>query len=247
MRLTDKTAIITGSTRGIGQTIAEVLAAQGANIVISGPVGEPAEEVAGSINSNGGKAISVFCDITSERDVDNLVNQTIKAFGQIDILVNNAGITRDGLLIRMNEEDWDVVLNVNLKGMYRCCKAALRPMLKQRSGRIINIASIVGLIGNPGQCNYAAAKAGVIGFTKSLARETAQRGITVNAIAPGFIKTAMTDALNEEQKQKLLTTIPMGEIGLPTDVANAAAFLASDEARYITGHTLVVDGGLVMN
>lgn len=247
MRLAQKTAIVTGSTRGIGRAIAERLAALGASVAVCGRNGAQAEEVAAAIVAQGGSAHGFRCDVTSTDDVESLVQRVQEVFGSIDILVNNAGITRDSLLMRMREDDWDHVLDVNLKSIYRCTKAVLRPMLKRRSGRIINITSVVGISGNVGQANYAASKAAVIGFTKSLAREVASRGITVNAVAPGYIETDMTDALDETIKQNIISAIPIGEIGKPEDVAHAVAFLASDEARYITGHTLVVDGGLTMH
>lgn len=246
MRLATKSAIVTGATRGIGRTIATVLADQGASVVLAGRTRAALDEVADEIRSRGGQALPVTCDVTVGDDVEKLVAATLEAYGRIDILVNNAGITRDGLLMRMSEEDWDAVLDTNLKSVFRCTKAVLRPMLKQRSGRIINIASVVGLIGNAGQANYAAAKAGVEAFTKSVAREVASRGITVNAVAPGYIDTDMTRALSAEQKDRLLAGIPMGRMGTTEEVAHAVAFLAGAEAGYITGQTLVVDGGLVM-
>lgn len=246
MRLSERAAIVTGGSRGIGRSIALHLAEQGAAVVLAGRSSAPLEQVAQEIRSQGGQALPVTCDVTSNDDVERLMAEALDSFGKIHILVNNAGITRDGLLMRMSEEDWDDVLNTNLKGMFRCTKAVLRPMLKARSGRIINISSIVGLMGNAGQANYAAAKAAVLGFTKSVAREVASRGITVNAVAPGYIDTEMTAALGPEQQQKLLSGIPLGRMGRPEDIAYAVAFLAGDEAAYITGQRLVVDGGLVM-
>ncbi len=246
MRLANKVAIVTGSTRGIGRAVAEHLAKEGAHVAVCGRDGEKAIQVAEAIVEQGGIARGFRCDVTVEEDVQNLVRDVQEAFGSIDILVNNAGITRDTLLLRMKDADWDDVMEVNVKSMYRCAKAVLRPMMKQRSGRIINITSVIGLMGNAGQANYAAAKAAVIGFTKSLAKEAASRGITVNAIAPGYIATDMTDALDEKVRERIIEAIPLGTIGQPEDVAHAVVFLASDEARYITGHTLVVDGGLVM-
>lgn len=246
MRLSTKTAIVTGATRGIGRTIAEFLAELGASVVLAGRTSAALDEVAEGIRSRGGQALPVTCDVTVGEDVDKLVQETLEAFGRIDILVNNAGITRDTLVMRMSEDDWDAVLDTNLKSVFRCTKAVLRPMLKQRAGRIINVASVVGLTGNVGQANYAAAKAGLVGFTKSVAREVAARGITVNAVAPGYIDTDMTQALSAEQRDKILAGIPMGRMGSTEDIAHAVAFLASDEAGYITGQTLVVDGGLVM-
>ena len=204
------------------------------------------EEAAEEIRTRGGQATAVVCDVTVEGDVEQLVKATLEGYGRVDILVNNAGITRDGLVMRMSEEDWDAVLDTNLKSVYRCTRAVLRPMLKQRAGRIVNIASVVGLTGNAGQANYAAAKAGIVAFTKSVAREVASRGITVNAVAPGYIDTDMTRALSPEQRERILSGIPMGRMGSTEDVAYAVAFLAGEEAGYITGQTLVVDGGLVM-
>lgn len=246
MRLAKKTAIVTGASRGIGRSIAMVLAEQGASVVLAGRNSALLEQVAQEIRSKGGQASPVTCDVTVNADVDRLINQGLSDFGRIDILVNNAGITQDTLLMRMSEEEWDSVLDTNLGSVFRCTKAVLRPMLRQRSGRIISISSVVGLTGNPGQANYAASKAGLLGFTKSLAREVASRGITVNAVAPGYVDTDMTAVLGADQQQKLLEGIPLGRMGRPEDIAHAVAFLASDEAGYITGQTLVVDGGLTM-
>lgn len=246
MNLTEKVAIVTGSGQGIGREIALTLAEQGASVVISDMNPVTAGEVAAEIMANNVKSIAITANVTMQEEVASLVDQTIEAFGQIDILVNNAGITRDTLLMRMSGEDWDEVLLTNLKGAFLCTQAVVRHMLKQRWGRIINIASIVGLIGNAGQANYAAAKAGLIGLTKTTAREVASRGVTANVIAPGFIDTDMTRKLSDNAKQEFLRQIPLGYAGSPKDVANAAAFLASEEARYITGHVLTVDGGMVM-
>ncbi len=246
MRLARQAAMVTGSTRGIGRAIAERLAAEGAAVAICGRQREAADAVAEAIRAQGGQALGLALDVASTSSVERAVDQVLEAFGRLDILVNNAGITRDTLLLRMDEADWDQVLDVNLKGAYRCCRAALRPMLKQRSGRIVNVSSVVGLIGNPGQVNYAAAKAGLIGLTKSLAREVASRGITVNAVAPGFIETDMTAALTPTQREAIAGRIPLGRLGRPEDVAGAVVFLVSEDGRYITGHTLVVDGGLAM-
>lgn len=246
MMLANKTAIVTGGSKGIGRAIALRFSELGARVVVCGRTLEPLQEVAEHIEKQNGQALAVQCDVSSEDDVKRLIKTAVERFESIDILVNNAGITRDGLLMRMSEQDWDDVLNINLKGIYRCTKSVLRPMIRQRAGRIINISSVVGLMGNPGQANYASAKAAVLGFTKSMARELAPRGITVNAVAPGYITTEMTDALNDEQKERLLAGIPLGRMGQPEDIAAAVAFLASDQASYITGQTLVVDGGLVM-
>jgi len=242
--LSNKTAIVTGSGQGIGKAIALRLAEAGAAVVVNSR-SEAANAVAAEITGTGKKSTAILGDVSSAADVNRLVEQTIAAYGKVDILVNNAGITRDNLLMRMSDEDWDSVLNINLKSVFLCTRAVMRPMLKQRSGRIINISSIVGIIGNAGQANYVATKAGIIGFTKSIAKEVGSRGITVNAIAPGFIDTDMTKNIPEKQRQELAARIPLGCFGTPRDVAEAAAFLASDEARYITGQVLSVDGGIV--
>ncbi len=247
MNLSTRVAIVTGSGQGIGRDIALTLAEHGASVVITDINAAAASEVAAEIAARNGKSIAITADITAQEQVASLVDQTVAAFGQIDILVNNAGITRDTLLMRMSNTDWDLVLTTNLKGAFLCTQAVVRHMLKQRWGRIINIASVVGLIGNAGQANYAAAKAGLIGLTKTTAREVATRGVTANAIAPGFIDTEMTRKLSDNAKQEFLRQIPLGYAGLPTDVANAVSFLASEEARYITGHVLNVDGGMVMS
>ena len=242
MDLSGKVAIVTGSARGIGREIALRLAEAGANIVISDIA--DAEPVAEEIKKMGRQSLAVMTDVTSASDVAGLVEKATDKFGRIDILVNNAGIARDQLLMRMSDEDWEAVLNVNLKSVFLCTRAVLRHMVKQRWGRIISISSIVGIVGNPGQANYASAKAGIIGFTKTIAREVGSRGITVNAIAPGFIVSKMTEQLSEEQKGEMLKRIPLGSLGTPRDVAEAVAFLASEEARYITAQVLGVDGGL---
>ena len=242
MDLSGKVAIVTGSARGIGREIALRLAEAGASIVVSDVV--DAAPVAEEIRKMGRKSLAVVADVTSASDVAALVEKVIAEYGRIDILVNNAGIARDQLLLRMSDEDWETVLNVNLKSVFLCTRAVLRPMVKQRWGRIISISSIVGIVGNPGQANYASSKAGIIGFTKTIAREVGSRGITVNAIAPGFIVSKMTDQLSEAQKGEMLKRIPLGFLGTPRDVAEAVAFLASEEARYITGQVLGVDGGL---
>jgi 3-oxoacyl-[acyl-carrier protein] reductase len=247
MNLGGKVAIVTGSGQGIGRQIALTLSSLGANIAVTDINAASAQEVAAEIAASNVKSISVVGDVSKQEDAANLVDQTLSSFGRIDILVNNAGITRDTLLLRMSASDWDQVMAINLKGAFLCTQAVLRHMLRQREGRIINIASVVGLIGNAGQANYAAAKAGLIGLTKSTAREGASRGVTANAIAPGFIDTGMTSKLSDGVKQEFLRQIPLGYMGTPGDVANAVAFLASDEARYITGHVLNVDGGMVMS
>jgi 3-oxoacyl-[acyl-carrier protein] reductase len=246
MDLSTNVAIVTGSGRGIGREIALVLARHGASVVISDINVAAAEKAAAEIKNDGGSSIAIAADVTEQEQVASLANQTMSSFGRIDILVNNAGITRDTLLMRMSAADWDLVLATNLKGAFLCTQAVVRHMLKQRRGRIINIASVVGLIGNAGQANYAAAKAGLIGLTKATAREVAARGVTANAIAPGFIDTDMTRDLGESAKTEFLRQIPLGHAGSPEDVANAVLFLASEEARYITGHVLNVDGGMVM-
>ena len=246
MKLAEKVAIVTGSTRGIGQAIAEELARQGAKVVISGRNGERAQQVAAAIQEAGGEAIAVQADVSHMADAQRLVRETLERWGRIDILVNNAGITRDNLLLRMSEEEWDTVLQVNLKGAFNCTKSVTRQMMKQRQGRIINITSVVGQMGNAGQANYAASKAGLIGFTKSVARELASRNITCNAVAPGYIQTDMTAALDDAVKDSLKQQIPLGRLGTPEDVARVVAFLCSDDAAYITGQVINVDGGMVM-
>lgn len=245
--LEGKIALVTGASRGIGRAVALELARQGANVVVNYAGSEAkANEVVEMIRSLGREAIAVQADVARAEEVERLVKTALDQFGRLDILVNNAGITRDNLLMRMKEEEWDAVINTNLKGVFLCTKAVTRPMMKQRGGRIINIASVVGVIGNPGQANYVAAKAGVIGLTKTAARELASRNITVNAVAPGFITTDMTEALSEELKGEILKQIPLARFGEPDDVARVVAFLASDAAGYMTGQTLHVDGGMVM-
>jgi len=246
MNLSARVAIVTGSGQGIGREIALTLAEHGASVVISDINATTANEVAAEIVAKNGKSMAITADVTVQEEVASLVDQTVSSFSQIDILVNNAGIARDTLLMRMSSTDWDQVLATNLKGAFLCTQAVVRHMIRQRWGRIINIASVVGLIGNSGQANYAAAKAGLIGLTKTTARELAARGVTANAIAPGFIDTEMTRKLSDNAKQEFLRQIPLGYAGLPKDVADAVAFLASEEARYITGHVLNVDGGMVM-
>jgi 3-oxoacyl-[acyl-carrier protein] reductase len=241
-----KIAVITGAARGIGQAIAFDLAAKGADIVVCDIKAEWLTETAAGVENLGRKAYCFELDVTNAEAVQKGVNDIAAATGRIDILVNNAGITRDGLLMRMSEEDWDAVLTVNLKGTFVCTKAVSRIMMKQRSGSIINIASVVGLMGNAGQANYAASKGGVIAFTKSVAKELASRNIRANAVAPGFISSKMTDALSDEVRQKMLDAIPLSSFGSPQDVANAVAFLASDQSSYITGQVISVNGGMVM-
>ncbi|MGD6879423.1 3-oxoacyl-[acyl-carrier-protein] reductase [Bacillus infantis] len=247
MKLEGKSAIVTGASRGIGREIALELARQGANVAVNYSGSEAkANETVEEIKALGRDSFAVKADVSDSEAVTAMMKETIERFGSIDILVNNAGITRDNLLMRMKEEEWDEVISINLKGVFLCTKAATRQMMKQRSGRIINVSSIVGVSGNPGQANYVAAKAGVIGLTKTSAKELATRGITVNAIAPGFISTDMTDKLNEEVKEQMLSGIPLGRLGEPSDIAKVALFLASEDSRYMTGQTLHVDGGMVM-
>ncbi|WP_427338585.1 3-oxoacyl-[acyl-carrier-protein] reductase [Caloranaerobacter sp. DY30410] len=247
MNLTGKIALITGGSRGIGKAIALKLASLGANIVVNYTKSDTkAKEVIKLAEEMGVKAIAVKADISNKDDVENFINKVLDEFGRIDILVNNAGITRDNLLMRMKEEEWDDVININLKGTFNVTKAAIRTMMKQKSGSIINVASVVGITGNQGQCNYAASKAGIIGFTKSIAKEVAKKKVRVNAIAPGFIKTDMTDKLPDKVKEEYLSKIPLNRLGEPEDIANAVAFLASDLSSYITGQVLIVDGGLLI-
>lgn len=246
-KLDGKTAVVTGASRGIGRAIALQLASEGANVVVNFSGSEQkAQQVVEEITSLGVKAIAVQANVSDSESVQNLMNAALEQFGSIDILVNNAGITRDNLIMRMKEEEWDDVINTNLKGVFLCTKAVTRQMMKQRSGRIINITSIVGVMGNAGQANYVAAKAGVIGLTKTTARELASRNILVNAIAPGFITTEMTDALPEEIKSSMLAQIPLGSLGEPEHIAKAVVFLASEDSNYMTGQTLHIDGGMHM-
>jgi 3-oxoacyl-[acyl-carrier protein] reductase len=245
--LTGKTALVTGASRGIGRAIALSLAEAGADVVVNYAGSEAAAaEVVSLIEAMGRKAFKVKADVSSVQEVDDMFKQVLGAFGQLDILVNNAGITRDNLIMRMKEDEFDRVIATNLKGVFNCIKAATRPMMKQRSGRIINISSVVGVLGNPGQINYVAAKAGVIGMTKATAKELSSRGITVNAVAPGFIETDMTDKLSEDTVAQLLQQIPLARLGKPEDIAKAVRFLASDDASYMTGQTIHVDGGMYM-
>lgn len=247
MKLESKNALVTGASRGIGREIALELARQGANVAINFAGSEKsANEVVDEIKALGRESFAVQANVSDAEAVSEMTKQVIEQFGSLDILVNNAGITRDNLLMRMKEDDWDAVINTNLKGVFLCTKAVTRQMMKQRSGRIINISSIVGVSGNAGQANYVAAKAGVIGLTKTTAKELASRGITVNAVAPGFITTDMTDKLSEEVKAEMLKQIPLARLGDPGDIAKVVAFLASEDSRYMTGQTLHVDGGMVM-
>jgi len=248
MDLTDRVALVTGSARGIGQAIALKLAEVGADVVVNdiAAAADSLESVAAEIRALNRQSLAVTADVSSPADVTRLIETAASTFGRIDILVNNAGVTRDQLIMRMSDEDWDTVLNIDLKSAFLCTRAVLRYMLKQRWGRIISIASVVGIIGNAGQANYASAKAGIIGLTRSIAKEVGSRGITANAIAPGYIQTKMTEQLDDKQKQELLRHIPLGSLGTPRDVAEAVAFLASEEARYITGQVLNLDGGMAM-
>lgn len=247
MNFAGKTAVVTGGSRGIGRAICLELARGGANVVLCYAGNEgAAQETAAACEAAGTKAVAVRCDVSDAQQVKELMDTALQTFGRIDILVNNAGITKDGLLMTMKEEAFDLVVDTNLKGTFLCMKAAARTMMKQRYGRIVNISSVVGLRGNAGQVNYAASKAGVVGMTKSAAKELASRGVTVNAVAPGFIDTDMTAALPESARTALLAAIPLPRLGAAEDVAKAAAFLASDEAAYITGQVLAVDGGMSM-
>ena len=246
MPLAQQVAIVTGGARGIGREIALVLGREGADHALFDVNPQQLEATVAELRGLGRRAEGIVVDVTDGKQVDDGVVKVLDKLGRIDILINNAGITKDGLVIRMDDAQWDRVLDINLKGTFLCIRAVAKHMLKQRRGRIVSIASIVGLIGNAGQANYAASKAGIIGMTKSVAKELATRGITCNAIAPGFIKTEMTEVLPEEAKQRLMGAIPMGTLGEPKDVAEAALFLVSEAARYITGHVLVVDGGLAM-
>jgi 3-oxoacyl-[acyl-carrier protein] reductase len=245
--LSGKTALVTGGSRGIGRAIAIDLAKNGADVAVNYSGNEEkANEVVKEIESLGRKAFAIRANVANADEVNSMVNEVIERFGRLDILVNNAGITKDNLLMRMKESEWDDVININLKGVFNCTKAVTRQMMKQRSGRIINIASIVGIAGNAGQANYVAAKAGIIGLTKTTAKELAGRNITVNAVAPGFISTDMTDQLPEQIRNEMLKQIPLGRFGEPNDIANMVTFIASDKSSYMTGQTLCLDGGMVM-
>ncbi|MGB4067023.1 MAG: 3-oxoacyl-[acyl-carrier-protein] reductase [Nitrospira sp.] len=246
MSLQGKTAIVTGAAQGIGRAIAECLAQAGADIAVADLDPGRSVETVASVEKLGRKALNIKVNVADANETKAMVEQVMKAWGKVDILVNNAGITRDGLLLRMKEEDWNLVLQINLNGTFNCTKAVLQPMTKQRYGRIVNIASIVGVIGNAGQANYAASKAAVIGFTKTVGREYASRNVTVNAVAPGFIDTAMTHGLSADVKDTLLKQIPLGRLGTSADIAAAVRFLVSEDAAYITGHVLHVNGGMLM-
>jgi 3-oxoacyl-[acyl-carrier protein] reductase len=245
MDLADRVAVVTGAGRGIGRAVALSLAGAGARVVVNS-TGQTATGVATEIKASGGQGLAVVADVSSPPEAARLVEAALAEYGRLDILVNNAGINRDRLVMRMSDEEWEDVLRVDLTGVFLCTRAALKPMIKQRWGRIINMTSVVGLTGNAGQANYAAAKAGIIGFTRSVAREVASRGITVNAIAPGFIETDMTRQIPEGPREELLKRIPLGSAGTPADVAAATVFLTSEGANYITGQVLSVDGGMVM-
>ena len=246
MELIGQVAVVTGSARGIGKTIALALAESGAHVVVSDLNEEAGQETVADIQEMGREAIWVKADVSKTDQAENLVQQALEKFGRLDILVNNAGITRDNLLMRMSEDEWDSVIAVNLKGTYNCIRAATKNFMKQRSGRIVNIASVVGQMGNPGQANYASSKAGVIGLTKSVAKEFASRNVLVNAVAPGFIETAMTEKLPETAREALKKLIPLARLGQPEDVAKAVLFLSSEKSSYITGQVINVDGGMVM-
>lgn len=246
-RLKDRTAIVTGGSRGIGEAIANRLADEGARVAVCASRSlDRAEAVARGIEKRGGSALALQADVSNPADVKALFKSVLDRWGALDILVNNAGIARDGLLMRLKPDDWDAVLDVNLKGAFLCMQAAVRPMMRARSGRIINISSVTGLMGNPGQAGYTAAKSGLVGLTKTAAKELAGRGITANVVAPGYIPTEMTEKLPDNLKEKILEQVPLGTPGKPEDIAAAVAFLASGDAAYVTGQVLVVDGGMVM-
>ncbi len=247
IKLRDKAALITGGSGGIGRAIAIKLSEMGFNIAISYLNNEEAaREVIAEVEKNNVKGLSIKADVSKEEDVKRIIETVNKEIGNIDVLVNNAGITRDRLLLRMKTEDWDTVMNTNLKGVYLCTKAVIRSMMKKKYGKIVNVTSVVGISGNAGQSNYSASKAGIIGFTKSMAKELGNRGINVNAVAPGFIDTAMTNVLDEEIKDEMLSSIPLNRVGKPEDVANLVAYLCSNEADYITGQVIHVDGGMLI-
>ncbi len=244
--MSDRVAFVTGASRGIGRVIALTLSRAGFGIVVASPEIENNEKVAEEIRASGGEAVTMNLDVSSPESIKEVFGQVLKEKGRIDVLVNNAGITRDGLAMRMKQTDWDLVLKINLHGAFHCTQLVMPGMMRNRWGRIVNIASVVGQAGSPGQANYAASKAGLIGLTKALAQEIASRGVTVNAVAPGYIATDMTAVLPEEVKQKILASVPMGRMGQPEDIAGAVKFLVSDDAAYITGHILAVNGGMYM-
>jgi 3-oxoacyl-[acyl-carrier protein] reductase len=246
MLLKDRVAVVTGGSRGIGKEIALTFAAEGARVALCGRSAADLEKVKSEIESNGASCIVLQADVSQSGEAERVVQKTLDTWGIVDILVNNAGVTKDNLIARLSEEDWDFVLAVNLKGVFLFTKAVSKPMIKQRRGKIINVTSVIGLTGNAGQANYAASKAGIIGFTKSVAKELGRRNICVNALAPGYIETDMTGKIPEETKTAILNGIPLGRLGCPKDVARAALFLASDDSNYITGQVIVVDGGMVM-
>ncbi len=247
MNFEGKTVIVTGGSRGIGRAIALDFAKSGANVVVNyNRNAEKAEEVVKEIEAIGPKGLAVQCNVSNQEDVDGLLKATVDTFGTVDFLINNAGITKDTLILRMKENDWDAVVDTNLKGTFMTTKVIGKYMLKKKSGRIVNITSVVGLMGNAGQSNYAASKAGVVGFTKSIAKEFASRGLTVNAVAPGFIESDMTDVLSDDVKEMYSKAIPLGKMGKPEDVANVVKFLCSDMSKYITGQVIQVDGGMLM-
>jgi len=246
MSLKNQIALVTGSARGIGRQIALRLAREGALVVISDIAAEAAQKTCQEFQNEGLSADHYACDVTDLKNVEDMVNKIVDKYKRIDILVNNAGITKDNLLLRMSANEWDAVIDVNLKGVFNCTKAVTKLMLKAKKGKVINIASIIGIMGNAGQCNYAASKAGIIGFTKSIAREFASRGITANAVAPGYIQTEMTEKLSDKAREEIFKNIPLGQLGTPQDVAGVCRFLASPEADYITGQTIVVDGGMAI-
>jgi len=246
MELEGRVALVTGAGRGIGRAIALKLAGRGADVAVADVLGDEAAAVAAEVTAVGRRAAALVADVSLSEDVTRMVEEAKASLGKVDILVNNAGIARDGILLRMSDEDWDRVIAVDLRSVFLCTRAVLRDMMRQRWGRIINIASVSGLAGNPGQANYAAAKAGIVGFTRTIAKEMASRAITVNAIAPGLIDTGLAHALSDQQREDFKRGIPMGVMGTPEDVAGAAAYLASEDARYVTGQVISVDGGMVL-
>ncbi len=244
--LKDQIILITGSARGIGRQIADFLAKEAATVIISDIDADAARQTCQEMTGAGLSADHIACNVTDAKSVEDMVNKIVDKYSRIDILINNAGVTKDNLLLRMSEKEWDAVIDVNLKGVFNCTKTVSKPMLKAKKGKIINIASIIGIMGNAGQCNYAASKAGIIGFTKSIARELASRGITANAVAPGYIQTEMTKKLSDKAREEIFKNIPLGQLGTPQDVAGVCRFLASQDADYITGQTIVVDGGMAI-